>query len=316
MNMKEIEVLSELDNYQSFLDAAVRLAYSPSVITKYVSNIEKELGVKLFSRGNKSNKFTLTQEGRVLIRDIHKLNMIYQHMMEMSKQLRGSFENVLRVGSQSRFGNLVERDILTSFLLQNSDAELERVKMSSNDLLKLLQAGKLDAMFMCVHVNAKIENYFQDMNEHSDLELMFLSTEREIYLGISDKYLPGVETEAKFDAFKEFSFAFPFPISTDENDSKAIDSFEQLARQSGFKLKTAYFGMNDNMIMKLATERPIAVTTTNIPARFEGIKFLRVSDWSSYTSIYFACLKSNRKKMLLNLKRSIAKHIKQAGTEE
>ena len=36
-------------------------------------------------------------------------------MLELSKQLKGSFENVLRVGSQSRFGNVVERDILASF---------------------------------------------------------------------------------------------------------------------------------------------------------------------------------------------------------
>ena len=48
MNMKEIEVLSELVNYKSFSDAAFSLAYSPSVISKYVSNIEEELGVKIF----------------------------------------------------------------------------------------------------------------------------------------------------------------------------------------------------------------------------------------------------------------------------
>jgi DNA-binding transcriptional LysR family regulator len=55
MNMKEIEVLSELVNYQSFSDAAFSLAYSPSVISKYVSNIEKELGIRIIVRGNKSN---------------------------------------------------------------------------------------------------------------------------------------------------------------------------------------------------------------------------------------------------------------------
>jgi hypothetical protein len=150
-------------------------------------------------------------------------------MMEMSKQLKGSFNNVLRVGSQARFGNMIEREILASFLFQSPKADLEMVKMSSKDLIKLLQAGKLDAMFISVQENAKIEKYFNDINEYQDIEITFLTAEREMFLGISDQYLPGVETEAKFADFKDFSFAFAFPMSTDENDSKAIDSFELLA---------------------------------------------------------------------------------------
>ena len=231
-------------------------------------------------------------------------------MLELSKQLKGSFENVLRVGSQSRFGNVVERDILASFLLQNSHAELEILKMSPRDLLKLLQVGKLDAMFISIHENTKIDDYFSDMNRYGDLELKPLRTEREMYVGISEKYLPGIETEAKFAAFKDFCFALPFPKSTDENDIHMINSFDRLARQNGFNLKTVYFGTHDNMVLKLATERPIAVTTTNIPDRHEGVKFLKVSDWCSYANVYFVCLKSNRKKMLINLKKSIAKFLR------
>ena len=62
-------------------------------------------------------------------------------MCEIAKQLKGSYENVLRAGSQSRFGNRIERDILATFLLKNPDAELEMLKMSSKDMMKLLYAG-------------------------------------------------------------------------------------------------------------------------------------------------------------------------------
>ncbi len=86
-------------------------------------------------------------------------------------------------------------------------------------------------------------------------------------------------------------------------------------RQSGFKLKPAYFGAHDATVLKLATNRPIAVTATNIPAQFDGIKFIRVNDWHSYTNVYFLCLKSNRKKMLLSLKKSIVRYLKQIDAE-
>ncbi|NLY38429.1 MAG: LysR family transcriptional regulator [Firmicutes bacterium] len=316
MNMREIEVLSELINYQNFSDAAMSLAYSPSVISKYVSKFENKFGIKLFIRGNRTNELTLTPEGKVLIRNIQRINREYQHMFEIAKQLKGSFENVLRVGSQSRFGNRIERDILATFLLKNPDAELEMLKMSSKDMMKLLYAGKIDALFICIHENTIIENYLSDINEEGELELKPLNIEREMYLGISEKYLPGIETEAKFVTFKDFTFAFPFPKSPDENDSNAVGSFEQLARQNGFNLKTVYFGTHDNLVLKLANEMPIAVTTTNVPAQYEGIKFLRVTDWCSYTTVYFICLKSNRKKMLKNLKKVINRFLKQAGTVE
>lgn len=311
MYMKEIEIISELINYHSFSDAALSLAYSTSAISKYVTNVEKELGIKIFIRGNKSNELTLTPEGRVLINEISKLNTDYQHMLELTKQLKGSFDYTLRVGSQARLGNQIEQEILASFLVDNLNADVEQVKMNSKDLLKLLQEGKLDAMFMSVHKNASLEEFFHESSASQDIDITFLASETEIYLGISDQYLPGVTHEAKFSDFKDFSFAFAFPMSRDENDSRAIESFISLARQSGFKLKTSYFGAHDATILKLATKIPIAVTSTHIPAQFEGIKFVRVSDWNSYTNVYFLCLGSNRKKILQNLKKNVRQYINQ-----
>lgn len=315
MNMREIQVLSEIVNYHSFLDAAYSLSYSPSVISKYVSSVEEELGIKIFIRGNKSNKLTLTPEGQVLIQDIQRINTGYQHMMERTKQLKGTFDNILRIGSQARLGNLIEREVLASFLFENPKADMEQVKMSSRDLQKLFQAGKLDAMFISVPENTRSDDFFIDLNDYLDIEITFLTTEREIFLGISDKYLPGIEKEAPFIEFKDFSFAFAFPMSTDDKESKAIETFRLLAKKSGFNLKTTYFGAHDTAVLKLATKMPIAVATTNIPAHFEGIKFIRVTDWNSYTNVYFVCLRNNCKKMLLNLKKIIANYLKHTGND-
>jgi DNA-binding MarR family transcriptional regulator len=81
MNMKEIEVLSELVNYDSYSDAAFSLSYSPSVISKYVSSIDGSLASDYRTR-QQVQRMSLTPEGRVLIQNIHKLNTDYQRMME------------------------------------------------------------------------------------------------------------------------------------------------------------------------------------------------------------------------------------------
>jgi molybdenum-dependent DNA-binding transcriptional regulator ModE len=311
MNMREIQVLSEIANYCSFTDAAYSLSYSPSVISKYVISVEEELGLKIFVRGNKSSKLALTPEGQLLIHDIQRINSVYQHMMELTQQLKGTFDNVLRVGSQARFGNVVEREIIASFLIENPTADIEQMKMSFKDLQKLFQAGKLDALFVSVPENSNIDDYYTDMDDHLDIEITLLTSEREIYLGISDKYLLGIEHEAKFSEFKDFSFAFAFPMSADDKDSRAIETFRLLARKNSFNLKTTYFGAHDTSILKLATRMPIAVATTNVPARFEGIKFIRVVDWDSYTNVYFVCLRNNGKKILHSFKKSIENYLKQ-----
>jgi len=309
MNMKELIVLSELVNYQSFSDAAFGLSYSPSVISKYVSNVEKELGIRLFRRGSKTNDTSLTAEGRILVQDIQLISINYQHMLEMVKQLKGTYDNILRVGSQVRVGNQVEQEILASFLLKNNKVDMEHVKFVTRDLVRLLQLGKLDALIISIHEHARIDDFFSDPGAASEIDVIPLAVERDMYLGISEQYLPHVEKEASFAEFRDFSFAFAFPSSADEEDAKAIEPFRTLARKHGFELNAAYFGTHDSTIFRLAAMMPVAVAATCVPALYKGIKFIRVSDWPYYTSISFVYMKNNNKKTLLSLKKAVIDYI-------
>jgi hypothetical protein len=307
--MKEIEIVSKIINYKSFADAANSLYCSPSLITKYVSNIEEELGIKLFVRSNKSNALLLTPEGKVLINAMCRINSTYQYLMELTKQLKRSYENIIRIGSQPRYGNMQEQDIIVSFLLNNPMAQIDMVKLIAKDLINLLQIGKLDAMFVTIHSDIKIEEYLQEQFDNSDIDIIYLSTDRDMYLGISEKYLPGKE-EAKFGEFKNFTFALPFPNSSDHQETKALGTWTSLAKENGFEFKTLNFGGNDNAVFKLATMMPVAVCTTNIPLiRYDGIKFVKISDWYGCTNLYFIYLKSNKKEMVKNLKASVNQYL-------
>ncbi len=312
MRIRELEVISELVNYKSYFDASFSLLCTPSIISKYVTNVEEELGVRLFVRSSKTSDLMLTSEGKALINSIQKITKEYKYMTELAHQLKYTHENVMRIGLQPRYGNIHEQQIIASFMYGNPDVKVEIVKMGPRNLMNLLQSGQLDAYFATLHEDIVPEEYFRDEIGNSDIEIVYLLSERENYLGISEEYLPG-KTEAPFREFKDFTFVFPFPDTPDNQDVKAVSTFETLAKENGFKLKKMHFSGNDNTIFQLAKMLPLAVSTLNIPAQYDGIKFVKTTDWKGCSNQYFIYRKSNKKKTMSDLKKCVNQFLIQLG---
>lgn len=309
MNFRELEVLSEIVNYKTFAAAASSLSYSPSVISNYISNIEKELGLKLFVRSNKAHSLELTPEGKILVNAVRRINSDYQYMMEIVRQLKQTHENFIRIGSQPRYGNVHEQEIIASFLLNNQNANITMVKMKAKELMSLMDAGRLDALFVSIQYELKAEEYFQEQLVNPDFDAIFISSETDLYFGISEKYFPG-RYEVEFKELRDFTFALSFANSSDIQDKKALSTYETLAKENGFNLKFVNVGGHDNTAFKLATMMPLAVGTTHIPAHYEGIKFVRLTDWIGCTNLYFVYNKSNQNKKLRQLKSCVLQYIK------
>ena len=232
MKIKEIEAVSQITNYRNFADAANSLFYSTSLITKYISNVEEELGVKLFERANKSNEMSLTPDGKVIMQSLRNISFEYQHMLELANKLKGRNDNVIRIGSQMRVASLAETEILSAFSANNPEVNMQHVRMTAGDLTLLLQVGRLDAIMISTPENYISSDYFASLEQDFDAEITLLGEENELYLGISVQYLPGVK-EAPFREFKDFSFAFAFPASPRMPDSRTRSGFETLAKENG-----------------------------------------------------------------------------------
>lgn len=306
MTIQEIKLVSELPNYKSFSDAALFLSYSPSVITKYVSNVEEELGVKLFVRGNKSRSLTLTLEGSIVIEALKRIAETYNTLTEQLSDLKGHGNTMLKIGSQPRYGNIHEQAILASFLLQTQRASIQNIKAAANELLRQLFLGKLDAVFITLHHQLSPKEYIGD--DISKLEVEFITSERSMYMGVSDRFFPG-KTEATIEEFRGFTFAFPFPKSyTDPQAAKAASTWTELFKQHNFKPKTLYMGGYDNTIFQMATQGPVAVTTTNVSAQYEGIKFVKLKDWNGCTNLYYIHMKNKKSSMLNSLGEAVQRY--------
>ena len=65
MNLKEQQYVCTLARCQSLSRAAEELFISPSALSVYISNLEKQLGIQLFDRIGK--QFTLTYAGELYV---------------------------------------------------------------------------------------------------------------------------------------------------------------------------------------------------------------------------------------------------------
>ena len=300
MTIAEIQLLCELPNYTSFADASFYLPYSPSLITKYVNHAEEELGIQIFVRSNRSRDLQLTPEGAVIMETLKRLNDEYSYLKKQISQLKDEDRSRIKIGSQPRFGNIHEQSIIANFLFEKPSAQLSMIKEPADEIIRHLISGRIDAAFITFHHSLALDVYFGE--RQSKIEATFLLSESEMYVGISEKYF-SKQTEIELKQLEDFTFAFPFPNANDYQSARAAQSWEEIAKEKNIKLKYMNLQGYDNTIFQLAATKKIAVTTTHVPTcQHEGIHFLRISDWTGRTNLYFLAHKNNQSRMVKALK--------------
>lgn len=303
MTLAEIQLVCDLPNYTSFADASFYLPYSPSLITKYVNHVEEELGIQIFVRSNRSKYLELTPEGNMVIESFKRLIDEYSYLKKQIQQLKNENSTLLKIGSQPRYGNIHEQAIISNFLFEKPALQLSIKKEAADELIRHLISGKIDAAFITFHDSLPLDSYFGE--RHSKLDVTYLLSEKEMYVGISDQYFPN-RTEICLKELEDFTFAFPFPNANDYQSAHATDSWISIAKEKGMHLNYMNLQGYDDTVFQLATVRKIAVTTSHIPtSQPTGIHFLRISDWTGCTNLYFLTLKNQSSRMVKDLKHCV-----------
>jgi len=307
MTTEEMTLICELTNYTSFLEASYYMPYSPSTIAKYVGSVEEELGVKLFIRSNKIRELSLTDEGKKLIDAFRRLNDDWHYLQKQLNYVKTDENKKIRIGSQPRFGNIHEQKILAAFLFDNPAIQLNVTKAPADELIRNMISEKLDAAFITFNNTLNLKEYF---SEHGDKLLATqIWNENDMYVGISDRYFPD-KNEVQLKDLSEFTFALPFQEDNDLQSTLAKKSWMNIEKEKGISLKYMHLQGYDNTIFEMARLKKIAVSTTHIPlAQYEGIKFIRISDWSGGTRLYFIRRPLNESSSLQQLEKCVNTYI-------
>jgi DNA-binding transcriptional LysR family regulator len=313
MNMKEIEALITVMRNKSFSEAALVLNFSPSVISKYISKLEKELGIVLFSRSNRASSITLTEDGEALMPNIIQLYESYQRLQNSAAALRDKARGFMRIGTGIHRCTPGRDEIIADFILKHPDIPMEQIKLDFDSQIHAIYSGKLDGAFVMVQKDSVNSETLDGLRSDPKIESYLLVRNYNMYLAISEKEPLAAADAVPFTAFQDFSIAF-HPNHDILVRSGTMTPFLQLSKKYGMELKHISIDTNDTSTFHLTKHMKIAIPSASDEGSYPGVKFVRVLDWDAYSTSYFLALRSNRNRALTEFKKSVLAYLSQAPT--
>jgi DNA-binding transcriptional LysR family regulator len=154
MEIRQLKAFMAIADARTFTAAAQRIHYTQAALSMQIKQLEREVGVPLFTR--MPRRVVLTEAGeRLLARAQHILREHDAALAELA-ELAGAKHGRLRVGSAS---GMVSADALPSILKKlkkaHQHADVSVTSGTSEELVKKILAGESDAAFVSLPVQAR-----------------------------------------------------------------------------------------------------------------------------------------------------------------
>ena len=154
MEIRQLKAFMAIADARTFTAAAQRIHYTQAALSMQIKQLEREVGVPLFTR--MPRRVVLTEAGeRLMSRAQHILREHDAALAELA-ELAGAKHGRLRLGSAS---GMVSADALPALLKKlrraHTHAEVSVISGTSEELVKKILAGELDAAFISLPVQAR-----------------------------------------------------------------------------------------------------------------------------------------------------------------
>lgn len=154
MEIRQLKAFMAIADARTFTAAAQRIHYTQAALSMQIKQLEKEVGVPLFTR--MPRRVVLTEAGeRLMARAQHILREHDAALAELA-ELAGAKHGRLRVGSAS---GMVSADALPTILKRlrktHPHAEVSVSSGTSEELVKKILAGETDTAFISLPVQAR-----------------------------------------------------------------------------------------------------------------------------------------------------------------
>ena len=143
MNFQHLKYFLMVAEELNITRAAERLYISQQSLSNHISNMERELDVKLFTR---SPKLSLTYAGDLLVESATQLLDLHSQYLTKVGDINRHYLGVLRVGVSHTCGLAVLPDILPKFRAEFPQVEFSLFEGNSNQLEDELAHGRVDVI--------------------------------------------------------------------------------------------------------------------------------------------------------------------------
>ena len=142
MDFRRIETFLTVANTGKFVTAAEALFISQSSLSKQMSQLESELGVKLFNKTR--NGVELTEAGRDFYAYARKALPEFQHEISRLKMYRNDSTSAFTIGSLPLCEEYGFFNSFASFWVRHISTNIQFVERNQLDLLDKLKRHKID----------------------------------------------------------------------------------------------------------------------------------------------------------------------------
>jgi DNA-binding transcriptional LysR family regulator len=158
MNFTQLDSFIAAAEYLNFTRAAERLYLSQPVLSRHISTLEKELGIKLFEREKKSVR--LTPAGKIMYAGAVRIMHEYKTLVDDAIVAQGEYSTRLTIG-------FVEGQLFTdpfsapleTFRAVNPDVQINLKLFTIKGIKEALLSGEIDVAMV-----AKLKNIEQEFN--------------------------------------------------------------------------------------------------------------------------------------------------------
>lgn len=159
MEFHQLKTFITVAETKNVTRAASRLNTTPPSVSNHIRQLEKELDVTLFTRTPKGMK--ITSQGEALCLKALDILTASDEFYHTAKTLKNDIKGHVSLGINADSGYLRIPDIIKALYHQYPGINLEIVTSSSGEILKWVEAGKLDCGFVFgSHDNSRVEFVF------------------------------------------------------------------------------------------------------------------------------------------------------------
>lgn len=137
MDTNSLELMNDVARYGSFARAARQHRLDPSSVSRIISQIEAELGFRIFQRTTRS--MSLTEAGRLYVQRIEAVLQEFDAAAEEASAFSATAKGRLRMTASVAFGNRCLVPLLPKFRAEFPALQLELIL--SDDNLDLVDQG-------------------------------------------------------------------------------------------------------------------------------------------------------------------------------
>ena len=147
MNTEELKTFIFLSKVKNFTLAAEQLFIAQSTVTNRISELEKEVGKKLFTRGSKTVK--LTEAGEIFLRYAERILELQDTSIEEMNAI-ANHSRKFSIGAINATYEVYVKHLVDECLKDNSITSIKVMLGHSLDLIQNLQDNMLDMVFSAI----------------------------------------------------------------------------------------------------------------------------------------------------------------------